>query len=231
MGIILYDLCGADRSIRFSPYCWRTRLALAHKGLDFDTAPVTFSEIKAIGGGGVTTTVPVVDYDGRLIRDSWDIAMFLEKERPGAPLFGGEAGVGLTEFVVQWGTTLTRALSPMLVKDIHDRIAPEDRAYFRESREKRAGGASLETLRARREAELPAFRERLRPLRGTLAWRPFIGGKAPVFADYAIFGVFQWARVVSPFPILADDDPVKAWFERCLDLFDGMGRKMPAAAG
>jgi hypothetical protein len=26
---------------------------------------------------------------------------------------------------------------------------------------------------------------------------------------------------------LADDDPIKAWFGRCLDLHDGLGRKVP----
>ena len=36
MARILYDLTASgDR--RFSPYCWRTKLALAHKGLDCET--------------------------------------------------------------------------------------------------------------------------------------------------------------------------------------------------
>ena len=33
----LYDLAGADAGRRFSPYCWRVKLALAAKGLAFDT--------------------------------------------------------------------------------------------------------------------------------------------------------------------------------------------------
>jgi hypothetical protein len=32
MAIKLYDLAGAELDQRFSPYCWRTRMALAHKG-------------------------------------------------------------------------------------------------------------------------------------------------------------------------------------------------------
>jgi hypothetical protein len=31
--------------------------------------------------------------------------------------------------------------------------------------------------------------------------------------------------MVSRFAVLTDDDPVAGWFERCLDLFDGLGRK------
>jgi glutathione S-transferase len=33
--------------------------------------------------------------------------------------------------------------------------------------------------------------------------------------------------VVSPFKLLAADDPVYAWRERLLDAFDGMARKTP----
>jgi hypothetical protein len=32
---------------------------------------------------------------------------------------------------------------------------------------------------------------------------------------------------ISDFRILADDDPVFAWFLRCGELFDGLGRKAP----
>jgi hypothetical protein len=39
-----------------------------------------------------------------------------------------------------------------------------------------------------------------------------------------VFGAFQWARVVSPFKLLMEDDPVYAWRERLLDAFDGMAR-------
>ena len=39
MARLLYDLC-ADNDLRFSPFCWRVKLALAHKGLDYQTEPV-----------------------------------------------------------------------------------------------------------------------------------------------------------------------------------------------
>ena len=41
MAIKLYDLAGAEDDRRFSPYCWRTKMALKHKGLEFETAPWT----------------------------------------------------------------------------------------------------------------------------------------------------------------------------------------------
>ena len=48
MTIQLYDLAGEDPSVRFSPYCWRTRLALAHKGLDVETIPWRFTDKEMI---------------------------------------------------------------------------------------------------------------------------------------------------------------------------------------
>src|SRR5712691_7677757 len=34
MAITLYDLAGAEADRLFSPFCWRTKMALAHMGLD-----------------------------------------------------------------------------------------------------------------------------------------------------------------------------------------------------
>jgi len=42
------------------------------------------------------------------------------------------------------------------------------------------------------------------------------------------FGAFQWARVTSPLQLLAPDDVVSTWLNRCLDLYDGMGRRESA---
>jgi hypothetical protein len=64
-------------------------------------------------------------------------------------------------------------------------------------------------------------------MRLTLKTQPFLGGDAPNYADYIVFGPFQWARVVSPFKLLAEEDPVHAWREKLLAAFDGMARKSP----
>ena len=44
MAITLYDLCGAESDRRFSPFCWRIKMALAHKGLVVETVPWRFTE-------------------------------------------------------------------------------------------------------------------------------------------------------------------------------------------
>lgn len=86
----------------------------------------------------------------------------------------------------------------------------------------------LEALVSGRQDRLAPFREGLAPLRLVLKSQPFFGGEQPLYADYALFGPLQWARCTSAFVLLDSGDPMRAWFERMLDLFDGLGRSVPA---
>jgi len=52
MSLILYDLAAADPERRFSPYCWRVRLAFEHKGLQVETIPWRFTDKQAIAFSG-----------------------------------------------------------------------------------------------------------------------------------------------------------------------------------
>ena len=223
----LYDLVGRDDR-RFSPTCWRVKLALAHKGLDFQTVPTPFTRIAEVAGG-VSKTVPILAHDGHHVADSWAIADYLETTFADRPsLFRGPGGRALAEFVDAWVlATLHQEMVTMVVQDIHDHLLPEDQAYFRYSREQRFG-RRLEELQAGREARVEVLRGKLLPLRVTLKRQPYIGGERPLYADYMVLGAFQWARTVSPFKMLADDDPVRDYLDRLLDLHDGLARHGPA---
>ena len=72
----LYDLAGAEPERRFSPYSWRTKLAIAHKGLSVETIPWRFTEQGLLPqpNKGV---VPVLVDGGKVIADSWAIAHHL----------------------------------------------------------------------------------------------------------------------------------------------------------
>jgi len=48
MGIVLYELAAADPAVRFSPHCWKVRIALAHKGLKTEGLPWRFTEKQVI---------------------------------------------------------------------------------------------------------------------------------------------------------------------------------------
>lgn len=225
MTVKLYELAAADTARRFSPYCWRARLALLHKGLAFETIPWRFTEKDSIAFSG-QGLVPVLVDGERTVSDSWAIAEYLDQQYPDRPsLFGGDAGRELTRFMQNWVATVVQAqLIRMVVLDIHDHLDEKDQPYFRQSREHRFG-ATLESVVADREERLPAFRESLLPLRLTLKTQPFLAGERPLYADYIAFSAFQWARCISPLRLLAEDDPVYAWRERMLDLFEADARR------
>ena len=230
MTILLYDLVGADATRPFSPHCWKAKMALAHKGLDFETVPTSFLDVPKVEGG-ISKKVPVIRDGDRVVADSFAIALYLEEAYPDRPtLFGGEGGKAMARFIERWSQTILHPFkTSAAVLDIHDRLGAEDQAYFRESREAWLG-RTLEQVTAGRDAGLAAYRASLEPLRSMLSFQPFIGGQSPLFPDYIVFGAFQWMRLTSTFRFLEDGDPVAGWFERCLDLHGGIGRKVPAAA-
>lgn len=221
----LYDLAGAEEDRRFSPYCWRARLALAHKGLPVATIPWRFTEKERIAPSG-QGRVPVLVDKGRWIADSWAIANYLEDSYPDRPsLFGGEAGRALSRFYNGWADSfLQPGLIRFVLLDIWRHVLDKDKAYFRRSREERFG-ATLEAVVADREQRLQSFRQSLAPLRLALQAQAFLGGTAPLYADYIVFGGFQWARCISEFKLLAADDPIAIWRGRMLALFDGLAAK------
>jgi glutathione S-transferase len=224
MALQLFELVGADEDRPFSPFCWRIRMALAHKGLDATSIPWRFTEKDAINKHK-SDKVPVLLDGERAVSDSWAIANYLEDTYPDRPsLFGGEGGRAMGRMLNWWGDTVVVAgMFPFIVADIHGHLRPVDQAYFRESREARFK-KSLEEVASNRDTGVDAFRKSLDPMRLTLKTQPFLGGAAPNYADYIVFGPFQWARAISPFKLLAEDDAIYAWREKMLDAFNGMAR-------
>jgi glutathione S-transferase len=227
--IKMYDLAGADPNRRFSPYCWRIRMALAHKHLTVATIPWRYCDKPAIAHSG-QDRVPVIEDGGRVVADSWAIVNYLEDTYPDQPsLFGGAAARATARFINNWADTVQNGgISTFVALDIVDHLDSRDQDYFRQSRAKRFG-MTLEQLCANRDGRVASFRQTLEPLRMTLKSQPFLGGAAPLYPDYIVFGGFQWARTISGFALLEADDPIAAWRERMLDLFGGLARRNPSA--
>ena len=219
----LYDLV-IDNGCSISPYVWRIKYALAHKGVSYDAVPVGFVDIPGILGGGFKT-VPVLEADDRVIGDSWAIADFLDQAYPERPLFTSAQHRALVRFFDTWFLSeVARRMFGLCVKDIHDRCRPQDQAYFRQSRERSLGGQSLEAFTAGREERTPELREALSPLRHTLSTSPWICGDDPGYADYIVLGGFLWIGSVTSLPPLQADDLLTGWLERGFDLYGGLGR-------
>jgi glutathione S-transferase len=222
--LTLYELVLANGRLA-SPYAWRVRYALAHKGLAFQSVPVKFTDIPSICGGSFKT-VPVLTHGDATVGDSWDIVLYLDRTFPGHPaIFSSPAEAAAVRLTDEWfSRVVQRKLFGIYALDVHDAACADDRPYFRKSREPRFQGVSLEAATADRVSRLPALREALEPLRVQLARHPYLGGNTPTYADYVVLGAFQWVASVSTLPLLAHDDPLRAWLDRGFDLYGGVGR-------
>lgn len=223
MTIQMYDLCGAESDRRFSPFCWRTKFALAHKQVPFETIAWKFTDKDVLAAHGARTVPVIIDGDQK-VSDSWAIAEYLEDTYPTGPsLFPN--GRGEARFVKSWTeAVLTAGVAPLVIHDIYRHVDPADEAYFRESREGRFG-KTLAEVQASRDDRVKGFRSALNPIRMTLAAQDWIAGDQPAFADHMVMAPFMWARNISDFRLLEDDDPINDWRDRMLDLYDGLGRK------
>ncbi|MGU3496001.1 glutathione S-transferase family protein [Xanthobacteraceae bacterium A53D] len=229
MALKLYELAGADADLRFSPHCWKARMALAHKGLTADCTPWRYFDKPLTTALSGQDMVPVLVDGDAVVSDSWRIAQHLEDRYPDRPsLFGNEQGRSLARFINGWAdNTLSPPLRMLLVQDIFRLVHDDDKAYFRASREQRMG-CRLEEIGTDAEPHLAGFRAALAPLRTLLGDQPFLGGDTPLYADYCAFGVFMWARTIRPLELLEAADPVFAWRDRMLDTFGGMPRNARA---
>ncbi len=222
--IRLYELV-LENGRSSSPYVWRIRYALAHKGLPVESVPIGFTDIPAVFGGRFKT-VPVIEHGDTRLAESWDIAEYIDQAFPdAAPLFAAPPERAMVRLFDAWFSgEILRKMFRAYILDVHDAARPEDRAYYRNSRETMLKGATLEEFPKDRAASLPALRDSLRPLRSHLSQHPFLGGVAPNYADYIALGAFQWVASVSTLPVLAPNDALRAWRDRGFELYGGLGR-------
>ncbi|MBE0489828.1 MAG: glutathione S-transferase N-terminal domain-containing protein [Halomonas sp.] len=219
---VLYDLCGIDEGLRFSPFCWRVRYALAHKGLEVETRPLRFNDKAALAFADHDKVPVLVDGD-ETVTDSYAILRYLDRAYPESPLFGDALAEGRANFLKHYAErSLQPAMLRTIIMDLLNAIHPDDRDYFRKTREQRLG-RTLEEFHSPAKG-LVQLDAALAPLRGRLKEADFIDGEAPAAGDYLVFGSFMWARCVSSADLVSNADPVHGWLERMLDQHDGLGR-------
>ena len=231
MGLVFHERIGLDGR-RISPFSWRIRYALAHKGLDPEVVPTRFADVSRIRALSGQDLVPILVDDGKVVHDSWAIACHLEDRYPDRPtLFGGPAGRGAARLLNIWSdTNLNPALRRRITADFIWCLDPGDREHFRRTREAQFG-MSLEEYCANPEQSLPALLQVCAPLERTLSEQPFLAGPAPAYVDYVVFSVFQWARIGSPREALPADaaelPSLYGWRARMIGLYGGLGDRFP----
>jgi glutathione S-transferase len=230
--ITLYDL-DFGNGARPSPFCWRAKFALAHKGLEWKEEPIGFVEKDRIAFSGQKLVPVIVDHahDDKVVADSWEIATYLDQAYPGRSLFASEEARTFARFMHNWTDMALHAhLFRMIVGDMHAGVRPQDRDYFLQSRSRWLRTEDFAAFQAAaRESRLVPFRQGLEPLRLQLKESPFLGGTAPGYPDYIVASALLWVRSVTSFMPLEEGDPLLAWQGRVTGLY-GFDRHFKAAA-
>jgi glutathione S-transferase len=227
MAIIMYERVGLEGR-RPSPFSWRIRYALAHKGVDAEYRPVRFADVDTIKRLSGQHFVPIIVDGSKVVHDSWQIATYLDAAFADKPLLvGPDSERSLARFVNHWSdTALVPAVRRLIYPDFIWCLAPEDRDYFRRSREEMLG-QTLEDAGADRARWQAEFAATCRPLERHLDGQSFISGAAPRYSDYIVFSILQWARLGSPHDILEADTALARWRARMVALFDGLADRFP----
>ena len=227
--LTLFELCGRDEKVRFSPFAWRIKLMLEHKGAAYQTKTITFADKSALEPFGLQT-VPVIKDGDTIVHESLKLALWLEDRFPDKPLFEGPAAKAQAPIVNNWiDRNIVAPVFPMIVADIYDALDAENQASFRASREPRLGGHKIEDMRKGREALREAYKANLAPVDAILAKHAFLSGAEPAFADYCMMGSLMWPNIVTDFDPVAVSQPIMAWRERMFDLFGGLARNAARA--
>lgn len=213
----LFELRGAQANLLFSPYCWRVRLALAHKGLPYESKAVRFTDKETIAFSG-QGAVPVLRDGDQVVNDSVAIFSYLDAQYPDKPLFGDSVSTARARLLEKLIFGAIRGpLLKILVPRVFAEIDEADKEYFRTTREK-ALGASLEEF-ADPQAGIAAFGPAVAPLEAWLSEQPYLDGMHPAGTDYLVAGLFLWAWALGEQP-WASSPAVDAWFQRILTQYE-----------
>lgn len=224
MTIQFYELAADNTEIKFSPFVWRTRMALMHKGIEFESIAWQFCDRDL----HEHKTVPAIYDDGKMVSDSWEIAKYLDAKYPDKPMLmnnpESEAHAQLVSAICN--NLVFSVTAPMAIYPVSQIIDDESAVYFIETREAKFGKKLSDINAADAQAAKANLTKGLAVFEATLASSDFLGGDKPTYADYMLFGVLKWVDVVAYRPVDATSN-VGKWFDRVSNLFDGHAAKAP----
>ncbi|MGI4840325.1 MAG: glutathione S-transferase [Janthinobacterium lividum] len=217
--IELFEVCGENPLLVFSPFCWRVRLALAHKGLSASFRPVTYSDKDQIAFSG-QDLLPIIRDGDTQLHDSFAIIRYLDQQYPHAALGLDSLAGSRAELIDRTAhQDLLVGLFRLLVLRILPLLSPQDADYFRNKHEQLLG-ITLEAF-----ADLSIGQQlvdrALQPLEAQLQSSPFLDGKEPGAVDILIGGFFFWAWVLHSTP-WEHCPSVSEWFGRMLTHYESV---------
>lgn len=241
--ITFYDTASGENDLplkALSSAAWRIRLILNYKGLPHQTVWLPYAQIrptiKSLGAtpsgyladGTARYTIPtIVDVDGTVVSDSYNIAQYLDRRYPERPVFPQGTQALQAFFVQNYDSTSgpAFAFAPLLFPSSLAYLQPVDRAYFEPLWSGMFGVPSLTSLSDTKEKRAAAWKNieaGLDSLNKTYQHADgiFLGGENPLYADCMVLATLVSARL-----LLAGE----AW-DRIAQLNDGRWVKLLDAA-
>lgn len=207
--------------LEHSPYCIPITRALDALGVPFEAINVPNGDRRQIIEltGGAYYQVPVLTHDDKVIFESspvsTDIAHYVNATFAGGRLFPAEHE-GLQRIVIGHiendieGVTF-KLIDPYYVASISD---PVERVMIIRHKERKFGVGCEQAWAAGQDELLQAAGILLKPYDLMLERQPFLFGKAPVYADFALYGVLGNMTYKGHVHIPTSLPAVIAWQER-----------------
>ncbi|KXN68913.1 hypothetical protein CONCODRAFT_18699 [Conidiobolus coronatus NRRL 28638] len=189
----------AELGVSLGPFVVAAELFLKHKGLEFESIPLTFVEvgptIKELTEGK-WDRVPVVVFDNSdVIFDSPEIAKYLDEKYPDSRL--DPDNTALDEIINDYSSNIAPNAILNAFDDLFALLEPENQVYFRLTREK-FFGKKLEEVSGNRDINTMKFIQNIAKIDDLLSTSKFLNGNKPLIHDYTLASRIQYFRTVSP---------------------------------
>jgi len=228
--VTLFDIPSKGKTC-WSPNTWKSRLALAYKGVPFKTEWVEYPDIKptfphlsTLEKPLVTLPIIKVNENGndKLVTDSWDIAEYLEEHvTTGNSLFRGNMASHF--FFQQYLMNLvTVPLRYLLIPRVPHVLLPRSEEYFRRTRQEQFGQPLNEMLAKDPQPHIIEFKSALKPIHLTLRkTKAFLAGDHLTYSDIILLSLFLWVRdthieLFEQLFVFFDGGFERIWYDRCI---------------
>jgi glutathione S-transferase len=214
MALTIYQL-------EHSPYCIPISRALAALGLEFEERNVPNGDRREIIEltNGAYYQVPVLAHDGKVIFESSpasiNVARYVDQTFAAGRLFPAEFE-GLQRIIIPYieddvESVTFKLVDPFYLRDIED---PIERAMVRRHKERKFGPECEEHWMQQHDALLSEAERLLTPFDITLASRSFLFVDAPIYSDFALFGVLGNMTYRNYNSIPTSLTSLRGWFEK-----------------
>jgi glutathione S-transferase len=207
--------------LEHSPYCIPITRALGALGLQFEERNVANGDRREIIEltNGAYYQVPVLLHDGEAIYESSpasiDVARYVDKTFASGRLFPAEFE-GLQRIVIPYiednvESVTFKLVDPFYLRDIGD---PIEQAMVRRHKERKFGPGCEEHWMLQHDALCGEAERLLEPFDISLSRQSFLFGDAPIYSDFALFGVLGNMTYRNYNSLPASLANLRAWFEK-----------------